>query len=250
MIASISCQHEHPRDPPLCELQSRPRRLYRVASRNARLATTRRKVVTALVIAAIGDCDGWPIFGDPVRGRSCGSCHACCTQVPVVLDEATKPANVRCGFQGSRGCRIYANRPTPCRAWSCKWLFDPDASALKRPDIGGYIIDPMLDTVLMNDEPVEIIQVWVDPHRRDAHRAPELRDWLELMAQRHRLIAIVRWSSDDGMVLIPPAITGDVWIEHAGTMVTEGAMRAKLDHVRGETKARLLGAARQLGVAA
>jgi hypothetical protein len=96
--------------------------------------------------------NGLQIFGEAVRGRACGSCTACCTQVPVALPDEHKPANVRCKHLRSKGCGIYANRPRPCVAWSCRWLFDEDTAELRRPDQAGYVIDCAPDTVLATDE--------------------------------------------------------------------------------------------------
>lgn len=94
----------------------------------------------------------WDIIGAPLPGRSCGSCTACCTQVPVRLEDGqVKPANIRCRhLRASQRCSVYAARPLDCRAWSCRWLFDQAAEGLRRPDRGGYIVDPMLDTILLN----------------------------------------------------------------------------------------------------
>lgn len=36
------------------------------------------------------------IYGQPIRGRSCGSCKLCCTLLPVDLPEGKKPANEKC----------------------------------------------------------------------------------------------------------------------------------------------------------
>jgi hypothetical protein len=52
-----------------------------------------------------------------------------------------KPHNVRCKHLRSKGCGIYATRPAPCRAWSCRWLMDASTSGLRRPDLAGYAID-------------------------------------------------------------------------------------------------------------
>lgn len=195
-------------------------------------------------LAAPFPAEGWSIFGPAVLGRSCGSCTACCTQVPVDLrevgrnrswkHETMKPANVRCPLlSASKRCTIYANRPTPCVAWSCKWLFDPLAAGLKRPDLGGYIIDPMLDTVLANEIEVECLQIWVDPKRPDAHRAPELRAYLAAIGERYGMFSLVRWSSETGICLLPPSITGTgAFVEFQGYMMTEDDMQAKLARVR------------------
>ncbi len=178
--------------------------------------------------------DGFVIFGRPLRGRTCGGCTACCTIVPVVLPSGHKPAGERCPHQFSKGCRIYARRPDPCQAWTCRWMFDEDAGGLRRPDLSGYIIDPMLDTITANGRPMEILQVWVDPARRDAHRAPELRAYLRVIAQKHGIPTLVRWSSSDGMILIPPELCQErEWLELGSAMLSEDEMKAKIAEAGG-----------------
>lgn len=176
----------------------------------------------------------WPIIGAPVRGRACGSCHACCTWVPVERP-LNKPAGVKCKHQCSRGCRIYDNRPDPCRAWNCTWLYQPETANMRRPDQSGYAVDPMPNLILANGEPLHVIQVWVDPARPDAHRDPALRDYLALMAERHRMPALVRWSHPgsqegrDAMFLAAPCLTDDgEWHETISPMISEDDMRRKV----------------------
>lgn len=165
----------------------------------------------------------------PTRGRSCGSCRLCCTLVPVELPGGTKPANTACQHLCSRGCRIYARRPDPCQMWSCRWLFDPGTADMRRPDRTGYIIDPMPDTLVANGKPVTMLQVWCDPHRRDAHRDPPLRAYLAEMAAKYRMAAIVRWGPDAGMVLVAPCLsTAGEWLELPGNMISQEDMQAKL----------------------
>jgi hypothetical protein len=113
-------------------------------------------------------------------------------------------------------------------------LFDESTvvPGIRRPDIAGYAIDPMLDTILVDEQPVEVIQVWVDPKRREAHRDPALREWLAAMCARYGFLTIVRWGSKDGVVLIPPNHnTTEEWLEHGGELKTQDAMRAKLAEV-------------------
>jgi Pyruvate/2-oxoacid:ferredoxin oxidoreductase delta subunit len=178
------------------------------------------------------EANGWVIFGPPVRGRSCGACKLCCTLVPAELADGWKPHNVRCKHVRSRGCGIYASRPRPCQAWSCKWLIDASTAGLRRPDLAGYAIDPSLDTILAGEQPMEVIQVWCDPARPDAHRDPALRTWLAAMAERFGMVAIVRWGPDAGIILAPPAFsdTGD-WLELGGEMKSEDQMRERLHEV-------------------
>ena len=130
----------------------------------------------------------WTIYGEPVRGRSCGSCTLCCTLLPVELPSGPKPANARCPHSYSKGCRIYARRPDPCRYWSCRWLFDPATAGLKRPDQSGVVIDAALDTILADGRPLDVLQIWCDPNRRDAHRDPAVRAYLADVARRTGMV--------------------------------------------------------------
>ena len=179
--------------------------------------------------------EGFLIYGDPVRGRSCGGCTLCCTLVPVQLPTGDKPANTRCpALSATKRCRIYAARPRVCRMWSCRWLFDDDTAELRRPDHAGYVIDPMLDTVLIDGKPVEVLQVWCDPKRPEAHRDPALRAYLEGIAAEYRLPAIVRYDSARAFGLFAPPITDDgQWFEQDSEMHTAVEMAAKIAASRG-----------------
>lgn len=173
--------------------------------------------------------EGFTIYGPPLRGRSCGSCKACCTIVPVELPTGNKAANVRCPHLYSRGCSIYATRPRPCVLWSCRFLFDPLAVGLRRPDQSGYIVDAMLDTVMANGQPIEALQLWIDPARPDAHRAPELRAYLAEIGRIFGLPTIARWNSSDGFLLLPPFMnTEGEWLEIGGALVDQADLNARI----------------------
>ena len=156
--------------------------------------------------------DSLVIYNQPIRGRACGACQACCVQIGVA--EIDKPANTRCGHQFSKGCRVYAHRPRSCRFWSCRWLFDPDAAGLRRPDLSGYIVDPNPESFIAGGVEQLAMVVWIDPARPLSHRAPELRDYLTVVAAKHRMPAMVRQTPKDAMLLIAPGInsTGE-WVE-------------------------------------
>jgi hypothetical protein len=174
--------------------------------------------------------EGWTIWSaDNTRGRNCGACKLCCTLVPVRAAELDKDGGVKCKHVFSKGCSIYAQRPAPCRSWSCRWLFDPMTEGLRRPDRSGYIIDPQLDTILAEGQPMEVAQIWVDPQRRDAHRDPALRAYLEAVADKFGLVSIIRWSSTDAMILVPPSRSSErEWLELTRPMLTEAEMKAKI----------------------
>lgn len=159
--------------------------------------------------------NGWVLVGQPTRGRACGGCQACCKALPVELvPDMVKPANTRCPHQCARGCAIYDERPEPCQYWSCRWLFDPDTAAMKRPDKTGYIVDCVTDTIFLNGEPFSALQVWVDPERREAWRDPALRDYVERIAERFGYPTMVRWSPKEGMAWFAPCLTNGLgWIE-------------------------------------
>jgi hypothetical protein len=166
--------------------------------------------------------------------RRCGACTMCCTHVPVTLPPPAgqKAAGVPCPYlSGHRGCGIYAKRPRVCVAWSCRWLFDRDTAELQRPDQSGYIISPDLQTLLIDDDPLLAVQVWVDPARPDAHRDPALRAYLLKLFQRHRLLAAVRTHNQEGekaMLLIPPIEPNGEWVERYSDMISEETMQAKV----------------------
>jgi hypothetical protein len=175
--------------------------------------------------------DGWTIYSaERVRGRQCGSCTACCTLVPVELPAGVKPAGVRCPHVRSTGCSIYHRRPEPCAVWSCRWLFDPDTAALRRPDRAGYIVDPLTSTILVDGKPMQAVQVWVDPARPEAFRDPALLAYLADIAARHGYFALVRYGNQRATALLAPALSpsGGWEIDDSNPLNTEAEMAVKL----------------------
>jgi hypothetical protein len=150
--------------------------------------------------------------------RKCGDCQLCCRLLPT--HEINKPALAKCPHQKhGKGCAIYARRPVSCQLWSCRWLVGNDTQELPRPDRAHYVIDLIPDFITYTEEGkspayIEVVQVWVDPAYPLAHREPALRRWLE----QQNKPAIVRYSSADGFVLFPPALTGGRWVEHQSSM--------------------------------
>ena len=175
------------------------------------------------------DDKGWVFFAQPIRGRSCGSCTACCTRIAVDLDDGYKPQEERCKHLCSKGCSIYKRRPRACAAWSCRWLFDPLTAGMRRPDRSGIILDPMLDTIIKDGRPVEVAQVWIDPRRPTVHEDPELRAFLVAIAARHGLAAIVRFAYPKAMVVVAPSLSGlPDWIEQTMDVEPKAVIDAKL----------------------
>jgi hypothetical protein len=65
--------------------------------------------------------------------NSCGTCTLCCRLLKV--PELDKGQNVWCRHcERSVGCRIYEDRPEPCRAFNCLWLQTLSRRPELRPD--------------------------------------------------------------------------------------------------------------------
>lgn len=169
--------------------------------------------------------------------RTCGvkgnMCTLCCKLLPITADSETlqmseetakemikrgmttqkiidntmkdfdKPAGARCPFQRtSKGCKVYKTRPFGCRFWSCRWVVNDDTGDLDRPDHSHYVIDMVPDFVRRGDtnEPVPVIQIWVDPDYPDAHKDHKLREYLKRRA-KEGYCAIIRYNERDSMFL-------------------------------------------------
>lgn len=135
-----------------------------------------------------------------------------------------KAASVRCQHQSSKGCRVYDRRPLPCQVWSCRWLFDPDTSEIRRPDHARYVIDSQPDEIRQTTEDgtqttLDVLQVWVDPATPDAWRDPRLADYMRLCARKYGMAAIIRWGSYKALIVFPPDLCGDrQWHEFDGNI--------------------------------
>jgi hypothetical protein len=67
--------------------------------------------------------------------RSCIGCTLCCTVMGIDDLPKVKWPYDRCPHQG-QGCKIYADRPTSCREWSCAWVLGHLPYALKPSKTG------------------------------------------------------------------------------------------------------------------
>ena len=65
--------------------------------------------------------------------RQCGGCTMCCKAFGV--PEIDKPAGRWCQHcAAGSGCKIYEQRPRPCRDFYCLWKVMPDFTEALRPD--------------------------------------------------------------------------------------------------------------------
>ena len=155
------------------------------------------------------------------HSRRCGGCQLCCRLLPVM--SIHKPGNTRCAHQRtSKGCTVYhtLKMPRECHVWSCRWLVDPAASELRRPDRTHYVVDVMPDMIGVQDNATGetrecmVVQVWVDPNYPDAHRDPALRRFLNVIAEAERVPALVRRGVRAGILIVAPCLsTTEAWQE-------------------------------------
>jgi hypothetical protein len=163
-------------------------------------------------------------FDDKGTGRVCGTCTLCCKLLP--LPPLRKAAGDKCRHQkAGKGCTIYQTRPMACRTWACRWLADPDTAGMPRPDRCHYVIDSVWDYITMTpheggeSHKIGVQQVWVDPAFRSAHKAPELRAFIEKVAERWGRATIIRWGSRDAVTVFAPCLSSDrEWHEQGGSV--------------------------------
>lgn len=162
------------------------------------------------------DAQTFTIDLETKTNRKCGDCTLCCKLLPV--RELDKPANTRCQFQFSKGCRVYHKAPQfprSCAIWSCRWLVNADTAALRRPDRSGYVIDNLPDIIRLTDKVTGAVQehfahqVWVDPARPEAWRDPALLRWADDQAREHGMMMIIRFGSRRAIAAVAPALSPD-----------------------------------------
>jgi len=87
--------------------------------------------------------------------RTCGPCTLCCKL--MAIPEVPTPVNEWCKHaKKGQGCAIYADRPEPCRTFTCAWLMG-ELPEWARPDK----IHGVVNGVTTKD--AQIIQVAEDP---------------------------------------------------------------------------------------
>lgn len=193
---------------------------------------------------------GWTASENIVR--TCASCQLCCRLLPIsaatradsvrtgtmmilagmlgpearnAIPDFDKPAGKKCPHQRfGKGCGIYAKRPHGCRTWNCIWLGDEEATAdLKRPDRSGYVIDVTPDYVTRPDDGaiIPVLQIWVDPKRRDAHRDPALRAFLKKQAIERGMYALIRWNAAEDCMFLAYDASTDQFFEKTSNLTGE-----------------------------
>ncbi|MBY0508824.1 MAG: hypothetical protein K2P94_01610 [Rhodospirillaceae bacterium] len=142
---------------------------------------------------------------DIVPGRSCGNCTLCCKVLSI--PELQKPRGavcVHCDWR--KGCKTYAQRPMPCRAFDCSYLLSPGLGEEWKPTTSHFVLGYVAEA--------DIVLVFTDPDHAHAWR------------QEPYYSRIKRWAapSDIGGYVV-------VW-ESARTLVLSGADEFDLGELR------------------
>ena len=78
----------------------------------------------------------------PLPGRECGECRACCVALGIDDPDLKKADDVACpNMSAACGCLIYAARPLACRSWFCGWRLMRLGDAM-RPDRSNLLLVP------------------------------------------------------------------------------------------------------------
>jgi hypothetical protein len=114
--------------------------------------------------------------------RECGGCTLCCKV--LAIPELEKPKDVWCRHCViGEGCKIYEQRPTPCREFNCAWLQSEGLPEHWYPARSKMVMAFEMDG--------RRIAVHVDPSRPDAWRQPPYHgDLRELTAGGSRQVII------------------------------------------------------------
>lgn len=78
---------------------------------------------------------------EPISGRSCESCTACCSFAPIRTEQLRKPANTLCPHcVAGKGCGVYEVRPQVCRGFYCGYFFLEELGPEWHPSRSGVVI--------------------------------------------------------------------------------------------------------------
>lgn len=108
----------------------------------------------------------------------------CCRVFPI--PEAGKTNTDWCQhLEPGKGCRIYAQRPEPCRKFFCGWRRDANLPEAWRPDVAGFVLsDPEPWAFLVTNDP-DHPTAW----RREPY-CGEIRAWARAAAQRAQFAGV------------------------------------------------------------
>jgi hypothetical protein len=126
-------------------------------------------------------------------GKACGTCMMCCKVLRI--EELEKPPGLWCRHAATgKGCGIYENRPTVCRAFYCQWMLDSSLGPEWKPEKSKFVMFP-------DRKNGEVFNINVDPAFPDAWTKPPF------------FATIKRWVADGAML-------GRFVVVQAGTRLT------------------------------
>jgi hypothetical protein len=137
-----------------------------------------------------------------------------------------------------KGCAIYAKRTFCCQMWNCRLPVNDDKHDLPRSDRAQHVIDLMPDFItIRNDDTgelqqVQVVQIWIDPHRPEAHRDPALRRYLERRAA-NGTAALVRFDSHKALTIFTPALSQDCQRHEIASGMSDKEQRPDVERALG-----------------
>ena len=129
-----------------------------------------------------------------VPGRSCGTCTLCCKLMRI--PELDKPRLEWCpNCEVGKGCRIYPERPSSCRAFHCGYLMFPYLDARWFPAKARIVVAFQATRLAIH----------VDPARPAAWRQEpfysQIRGWALQGARTRRQVLV--WQGNEVIALLP-----------------------------------------------
>ena len=122
-----------------------------------------------------------------LSGRGCGACTLCCKLLGI--EEVDSPQGQWCRHCDiGRGCKIYDQRPTPCRDFHCGYLIWPMT--------GEHWFPARSKMVIVSELEGKRVAIYVDPARPDAWRErpchDDIRQWARSAAQQdHQVVVFI-----------------------------------------------------------
>ena len=113
---------------------------------------------------------------EPIEGRDCDGCTACCAFPPIHTETLQKPANTLCPHCAEgRGCKVYEARPDVCRGFFCGWFFLAELGPEWHPNQSGVV----LRSESFDDNAVTLLILRLSPFLVSEEFAGMVGGWVE-----------------------------------------------------------------------
>lgn len=118
-----------------------------------------------------------------LAAKQCGDCTLCCKIMEI--EQLAKPAGAWCRHcKPGRGCLIYADRPSECRAFSCFWLLNDRLDDSWKPNQAKFVLTTSDDGIEVRCDP-GFPEAW----RKQPYQV-EIRQWA-LAGETHDVTILV-----------------------------------------------------------